>query len=117
VAIKHKFLAAGSTDTVRSPLRTGKPARQLRSSYHVEWDAAGSPAPLPMPLQPMLVNEAFSRIDAAAADGHAGALELETFFVGQVVGGFTELRSTRDIALGMVAACEDRLRLLAAAIE
>lgn len=117
LAIKQKFLAASSNDTVRSPLRTGKPARQLRSAYHVEWDAPGSPSPLPMPLQPMLVNEAFSRIDAAAADGHAGALELETFFIGQVVGAFRELRPTREIALGIVADCEQRIRTLAAAVE
>lgn len=116
LAIKQKFLAAGSNDTVRSPLRTGKPARQLRSAYHAEWDAPGSPSPLPMPLQPMLVNDAFGRIDAAAADGHAGALDLETFFIGQVVGAFTELRPTSEIALGIVAECEARLRTLAAAI-
>jgi NAD(P)H-dependent flavin oxidoreductase YrpB (nitropropane dioxygenase family) len=117
LAIKQKFLKASSNDTVRSPLRTGKPARQLRSAYHLEWDARGAPAPLPMPLQPILVNDAFSRIDAAAGDGHAGALELETFFVGQVVGAFTELRSTREITLGIVDDCEKRLRALAAAIQ
>ncbi|MGV0643961.1 nitronate monooxygenase [Mycolicibacterium sp. XJ2546] len=114
--IKQKFLAAASIDTVRSPLRTGKPARQLRSAYHAEWDGPNSPSPLPMPLQPMLVNEAFNRIDAAAADGHAGALELETFFIGQVVGSFTTLRPAREITLDMVADCEERLRALAAAI-
>ena len=54
-AIKRKFLAAASGDTLRSPARTGKPARQLRSAWHDEWERPGSPAPLP---------------DAAAA--HAG---------------------------------------------
>lgn len=116
LAVKRKFLGAGSNDTIRSPLRTGKPARQLRSAYHDAWEASGSPSPLPMPLQPLLVNEAFSRIDAAAADGHAGALELETFFIGQVVGAFSELRPAREIALGIVAGCEERLRSLAAAL-
>lgn len=114
LAVKTKFLDASSSDTVRSPLRTGKPARQLRSDYHDEWDAAGSPAPLPMPLQPMLVDEAFRRIDAAAAEGHPGALALETFFIGQVVGGFTSLRPTREIVESMVTGCERRLRALAA---
>ncbi|HTM84665.1 MAG TPA: nitronate monooxygenase, partial [Mycobacterium sp.] len=115
--VKEKFLAAGSTDTVRSRLRTGKPARQLRSAYHDEWETPGSPTPLPMPLQPMLVNDAFNRIDVAAASGHPGALELETFFVGQVVGSFSELRPTRDIVEAMVSDCEQRLSLLAAAIQ
>lgn len=117
LAVKRKFLAAGSNDTIRSPLRTGKPARQLRSAYHDAWEASGSPSPLPMPLQPLLVNDAFSRIDAAAADGHAGALELETFFIGQVVGAFAELRPAGEIALGIVTGCQQRLRTLAAAVE
>jgi hypothetical protein len=64
----------------------------------------------------MLVNEAFNRIDAAAAAGHPGALELETFFVGQVVGSFTELRPTREIVAKMVRDCEERLRTLADAL-
>src|SRR5882724_2972527 len=76
-AIKAKFLAAASSDTLRSPTRTGKPARQLRTAWHDEWERPGSPAPLPMPLQPLLVNDAWRRIDAAAAAGHEGALRLE----------------------------------------
>lgn len=115
--VKEKFLAAGSTDTLRSPLRTGKPARQLRSAYHDEWETPGSPVPLPMPLQPMLVNDAFNRIDVAAASGHPGALALETFFIGQVVGSFSELRATRDIVETIVGDCEQRLRMLVADIQ
>src|SRR6185437_3630047 len=39
-ALKDKFLRAASTDTLRSPTRTGKPARQLRTAWHDEWEAA-----------------------------------------------------------------------------
>ncbi|EUA37044.1 nitronate monooxygenase family protein [Mycobacterium avium subsp. avium 2285 (R)] len=70
-----------------------------------------------MPLQPMLVNDAFARIDAAAAAGEPGALELETFFIGQVVGSFTQLRSTREIVEEIVGDCEQRLQELAAVIK
>ena len=94
-AIKAKFLGATSSDTVRSRTRTGKPARQLRSAWHEEWEQPGSPAPLSLPLQPMLVNEAWQRIDAAARTGHEGALRLESFFVGQVVGSFERDRPGR----------------------
>jgi len=111
--IKQKFLAASSADTLRSPTRTGKPARQLRSTWHDEWEAAGSPKPLPMPLQPLLVHEAWDRIDAAAAEGHEGALKLESFFIGQVVGSFTKLRPAADITRQIVADCQQRLRELA----
>jgi NAD(P)H-dependent flavin oxidoreductase YrpB (nitropropane dioxygenase family) len=109
MAIKTKFLAAASTDTVRSTARTGKPARQLRSEWHDEWERPGSPAPLPMPLQPLLVGDAWERIDAAAADGHAGAIRLESFFVGQVVGAFREIRPAAEITRQIIADCEQRI--------
>jgi len=112
-AIKAKFLRATSSDTVRSPARTGKPARQLRSAWHEEWEQPGSPAPLPMPLQPMLVNEAWQRIDAAARAGHEGALRLESFFVGQVVGSFEQIRPAGEITRQIVADCEQQIRNLA----
>jgi NAD(P)H-dependent flavin oxidoreductase YrpB (nitropropane dioxygenase family) len=112
-AIKAKFLQATSSDTVRSPTRTGKPARQLRSAWHEEWERPGSPSPLPMPLQPMLVNEAWQRIDAAAREGHEGALRLESFFVGQVVGSFAQIRPAGEITRQIVAECEQTIRELA----
>jgi len=113
-AIKAKFLRATSSDTVRSPSRTGKPARQLRSAWHEEWERPDSPPPLPMPLQPMLVHEAWQRIDAAADAGHPGALRLESFFVGQVVGSFARLRPAGEITRQIVSDCEARLAELAA---
>jgi NAD(P)H-dependent flavin oxidoreductase YrpB (nitropropane dioxygenase family) len=116
VHIKEKFLAARSMDTVRSPTRTGKPSRQLRSAWHDEWEAEGSPRPLPMPLQPLLVHEAWDRIDAAAAAGHDGARELGSFFIGQIVGSFTELRPAADIARAIVTDCERRLRQLTSTV-
>ena len=112
-AIKDKFLQATSSDTVRSPTRTGKPARQLRSAWHEEWERPGSPAPLPMPLQPMLVNDAWHRIDAAAQAGHEGALRLESFFVGQVVGSFQRVSAAAEITRQIVADCEQRIADLA----
>jgi NAD(P)H-dependent flavin oxidoreductase YrpB (nitropropane dioxygenase family) len=113
-AVKDKFLRAASSDTLRSPARTGKPARQLRSAWHDEWEAAASPAPLPMPLQPLLVNDAWRRIDAAAAAGHEGALRLESFFIGQVVGSFTQIRPAAEITRQIIAECEQRIAELGA---
>jgi NAD(P)H-dependent flavin oxidoreductase YrpB (nitropropane dioxygenase family) len=111
--IKDKFLAATSSDTERNKTRTGKPARQLLSKWHAEWAAAGAPPTLPMPLQPMLTLEAWARIDAAAEQGHPGAVELESFFTGQVVGSFTQIRTTAEVVRDLVQGCEQRLRELA----
>ncbi|WP_234401994.1 nitronate monooxygenase, partial [Thermobifida halotolerans] len=72
VHVKRKFQTAASTDTVRSRTRTGKPARQLRSAWHDEWERPGSPEPLGMPLQMMLAKDAWQRIDAAAEAGGGG---------------------------------------------
>ena len=113
-AIKDKFLRAASSDTLRSPTRTGKPARQLRSAWHDEWTVAqDAPAPLPMPLQPMLVDAAWQRIDQAAADGHPGALRLESFYVGQVVGSFQHIQQAAEITRELMAGCEQRIAELA----
>ncbi|MEP7024836.1 MAG: nitronate monooxygenase [Actinomycetota bacterium] len=112
-ATKTKFLKATSSDTLRSATRTGKPARQLRSAWHDEWERPDAPAPLPLPLQPMLVSEAWQRIDAAADDGHPGAMALESFFIGQVVGSFAELRPAAEITRQMAADCEQRIAELA----
>lgn len=115
--VKRKLLAAGSHGTVRSRTRTGKPARQLRSAWHDAWEAPGAPEPLAMPLQVLLAKDAWAVIDEAAAAGHAGAQELESFFVGQVVGGLAELRPTADVVAGMLADCATRLRALAGLVD
>jgi NAD(P)H-dependent flavin oxidoreductase YrpB (nitropropane dioxygenase family) len=107
--IKAKFLAATSSDTLRSATRTGKPARQLRSAWHDEWEEPGAPKPLPMPLQSLLVQAAWNRIDEAAEAGHEGALELESYFIGQVVGSFARLRPAAEITRALVEECRVRL--------
>lgn len=112
--IKQKFLAATSSETVLSRTRTGKQARQLHSAWHDAWAAPGAPDPLPMPLQVMLAKDAWAVIDEAALDGHDGARELESYFIGQVVGGFGGLRPTADVVAEMLAECAERLRRLGA---
>ncbi|MHC1559064.1 NAD(P)H-dependent flavin oxidoreductase [Actinomycetospora sp. C-140] len=116
-SVKRKFLAAGSSDTVRSRARTGKPARQLRTAWHDAWEADGAPAPLPMPLQPLLTQRAFTSIDAAAERGHEGAGALQSFFVGQVVGAFAELRGAGEITRDMARGCEERIAALATLVR
>ena len=84
--VKEKMLAASSRDTVRSKARTGKPSRQLRSAWTDAWEAEGSPAPLPMPLQSLVTEPALREVDKLSQGGHAGAQQLATYWVGQGVG-------------------------------
>ncbi len=116
-AVKRKLLEAGSHGTVRSRTRTGKPARQLRSAWHDAWEAPDAPQPLPMQQQVLLAKDAWAVIDAAAEEGHEGAIALESFFIGQVVGGFARLRPTADVVADLVTGCERRLRTLAALLD
>ncbi len=102
-AVKDKFLAASSSDTVRSRSLTGKPARMLRTAWTDAWESPGSPPPLGMPLQSALVGEPQSRINRAANQPDAKARELATYFVGQVVGSLDAVRPARSVVLDMVS--------------
>ncbi|MEL0075961.1 MAG: nitronate monooxygenase, partial [Ilumatobacter sp.] len=100
--VKQKFLAASSSDTIRSRSRTGKPARQLRTAWTDAWEDPANPAPLPMPLQPMLVDDAIRRIDRAAHNDDTGAARLANYFVGQVVGSMNESKPAARVVYEMV---------------
>jgi NAD(P)H-dependent flavin oxidoreductase YrpB (nitropropane dioxygenase family) len=115
--VKEKFLAATSSDTRRSRSITGKPARQLRSAWTDAWDGPDSPGPLPMPLQPLLVDYALHRIRRAAAAGQPGATQLVNYFVGQVVGSLDTVRPARQVLQEMVAEYVDVVAGLAGGLE
>lgn len=101
--VKEKFLAATSSDTLRSRSRTGKPARQLRSAWTDEWEGESSPGTLPMPLQPMLIAQASRRVDRAATNPeNRGAVELANYFVGQIVGSMNESISATRVVEDMI---------------
>ncbi|MEI7716647.1 MAG: nitronate monooxygenase family protein [Mycobacterium sp.] len=116
-AVKEKFLAAGSSDTVRSRSLTGKPARMLRTSWTDEWERQDTPAPLGMPLQSALVAESQLRINQAAAQDGGAARDLATYFVGQVVGSLTRIRPTRAVVLDMVEEFIDTIGRLEGLVE
>ena len=101
--VKDKFLAATSSDTLRSRSRTGKPARQLRSAWTDEWEGEDSPGTLPMPLQPMLIAHASRQVDRAAMNPeNKGAVELSNYFVGQIVGSMNESISATRVVEDMI---------------
>ncbi|GAB3010704.1 NAD(P)H-dependent flavin oxidoreductase [Mycobacterium bourgelatii] len=115
--VKDKFLAASSSDTVRSRSLTGKPARMLRTAWTDEWERPDTPAPLGMPLQNALINEPQLRINQAAVQSDAKARELATYFVGQVVGSLDRVRTTRSVVLEMVEEFIDTIGKLEGLVE
>jgi NAD(P)H-dependent flavin oxidoreductase YrpB (nitropropane dioxygenase family) len=89
--VTEKLLAATSSDTVRSRVVSGKPARMLRTPWTEAWEAKGSPGTLPMPLQGMLVADAEARIR------HHQSRELLGVPVGQIVGQMNDVRPVADV--------------------
>ncbi|HLY81025.1 MAG TPA: nitronate monooxygenase, partial [Caulobacteraceae bacterium] len=56
---REKMIEASSRDAVRVKTRTGKPARQLRSSWTEAWERSpNSPGALPMPLMSLVSENA-----------------------------------------------------------
>src|SRR3954464_79140 len=107
---RHKMVAAGSRDTIRSKARTGKPSRQLRSAWHEAWEGPDSPGSLPLPLMSILSTPAFARIDKAADAGNPAARELVSYWVGQGVGLVDSVKACAQVV-------QDFMREYAEAVE
>jgi NAD(P)H-dependent flavin oxidoreductase YrpB (nitropropane dioxygenase family) len=96
VDAREQYLAATSSDTVRTRWATGKPARLLRTAWSDAWEAPDSPGFLPMPLQGLLVEEAQVRIS------HANRTDLGFMPAGQVIGMLNEIKPVAQIIACMV---------------
>lgn len=95
-AMHEALLNASSSDTTRSRIYTGKPARLLKNSWTKAWEDADAPAPLPMPLQNVLVADAHQRL---MNSGNPDVVAMPT---GQVVGRFSEIRPVADVMAGLL---------------
>ncbi len=94
---QEKLLAATSSDTVRSRVISGKPARMLKTPWTEAWAAENSPGTLPMPLQGLLVAEAEARIR------HHQSRALLGVPVGQIVGKMNSVRPVAEIFEDLLA--------------
>jgi len=114
--VKEKFLAATSSDTVRSRASTGKPARQLRTAWTDEWEDPANPEPLAMPLHGMLIAEAQLRMSRSATN-HEGAKKLVNYFVGQAVGQMNQVKPAGKVLLDMVEEFIDAAERISALVD
>jgi NAD(P)H-dependent flavin oxidoreductase YrpB (nitropropane dioxygenase family) len=106
-AVRAALLAATSSDTVRSRIYTGKPARLLKNRWTQAWSDPGAPDPLPMPLQNLLVAEAHQRLMLA---GDPNVIPLP---VGQIIGRMTEVRPVADVMASLVTELDETVGRLA----
>jgi NAD(P)H-dependent flavin oxidoreductase YrpB (nitropropane dioxygenase family) len=102
-ALRAALLAATSSDTVRSRIYSGKPARLLRNRWTQAWAEPGAPEPLPMPLQNLLVSEAHRRLM------HSGEPDLVPMPVGQIVGRMNEVRPVAEVIASLVRETEEAM--------
>jgi len=102
-ALREALLAATSSDTVRSRIYSGKPARLLRNRWTQAWAEPGAPQPLPMPLQNLLVSEAHQRLM------NSGRPDLVPMPVGQIVGRMNEVRPVAEVVASLVRETEEAI--------
>jgi NAD(P)H-dependent flavin oxidoreductase YrpB (nitropropane dioxygenase family) len=95
-AVQQALLAATSSDTVRSRIYSGKPARLLRNRWTAAWEQEGAPEPLRMPLQNLLVAQAHQRLM------QSGQPDVVPMPAGQIVGRITEIRPVADVVATLV---------------
>jgi len=107
--LRTALLNATSSDTVRSRIYSGKPARLLKNKWTQAWAEPGAPAPLPMPLQNVLVAEAHRRLI------ESGDPEVVPMPAGQIVGRLNEVRPVADVIADLVSEAGETLRRLSSA--
>jgi NAD(P)H-dependent flavin oxidoreductase YrpB (nitropropane dioxygenase family) len=95
-ALQPALLRAGSSDTVRSRIYSGKPARLLKTRWTQAWAEPDAPDPLPMPLQNLLVGEAHQRL-MRSDDPSVIAMP-----VGQIVGRMDAVLPVADVMADLV---------------
>ena len=105
--VQRALLDATSSDTVRSRIYSGKPARLLPRVRPPVLEQPGAPEPLRMPLQNLLVAEAHQRLM------RSGQPDVVPMPAGQIVGRITEVRPVADVMAALVRETNealDRLR-------
>jgi len=105
-AVQQALLKATSSDTVRSRIYSGKPARLLKNRWTAAWEEPGAPKPLPMPLQNLLVSDAHQRLM------RSGQPDVVPMPAGQIIGRMNEVRPVADVVADLVAETDQALERL-----
>lgn len=105
-ALRDALLHASSSDTVRSRIYSGKPARLLKNKWTQAWEEPGAPEPLAMPLQNLLVSDAHQRLM------HSGNPDVVAMPVGQIVGRMNAVSPVADVMASLLAELDETLTRL-----
>lgn len=104
--IRDALLRAGSGDTVRTRVYTGKPARLLKTKWTEAWAAPDAPEPLPMPLQNLLVADAHNRMNSGDDP------DTISMPAGQIVGRTNEVRPVAEVMAELLTGYDEAVARL-----
>jgi NAD(P)H-dependent flavin oxidoreductase YrpB (nitropropane dioxygenase family) len=102
-AVQQALLKATSSDTVRTRIYSGKPARLLKNKWTDAWEQKGAPEPLTMPLQNLLVSEAHQRLM------RSGQPDVVPMPAGQIIGRMNEVLPVADVMAALVRETQETL--------
>jgi len=95
-AVQQALLDATSSDTTRTRIYSGKPARLLKNKWTDAWEQPDAPEPLRMPLQNLLVSEAHQRLM------RSGRPDVVPMPAGQIIGRMNEVRPVADVMATLI---------------
>ena len=102
-AVQQALLDATSSDTTRTRIYSGKPARLLKNKWTDAWEQPDAPEPLRMPLQNLLVSEAHQRLM------RSGRPDVVPMPAGQIIGRMNEVRPVADVMATLIAETHETL--------
>ena len=94
--VKERFWAAKAEDAIQTRMRSGKPARLLRSGLSDAWERPDAPPFAPMPYQTMLMAEPHLRSE------RGNVLPWKYYPIGQLVGQMKGESTVKQVIYDMI---------------
>lgn len=107
--VKEKFWPAAAEDAIQTRMRSGKPARILRSGLSDAWERPDAPPVCPLPLQTMVMTEPHMRVERGRN------MDFKYYPVGQIVGMMHGETTVKQVIYDMInefLEASERLRTL-----
>jgi NAD(P)H-dependent flavin oxidoreductase YrpB (nitropropane dioxygenase family) len=109
--VKSKFWPARAEDAIQTRMRSGKPARLLRSALSDAWQRPDAPPVCPLPMQTMVMCEPHMRIERGRN------MDFKYYAIGQIVGSMTGENTVRQVVQDMLGEFADSASRLQALLE
>jgi NAD(P)H-dependent flavin oxidoreductase YrpB (nitropropane dioxygenase family) len=95
--VKERFWTAKAEDAIQTRMRSGKPARMLRSGLSDAWARPDAPPFAPMPYQTMIMAEPHMRTERGKN------MAFKYYPIGQLVGQMHEENTVKQVIYDMIS--------------